>query len=143
MLAVSNDTKVSFKVKHGKETIEIIFRPLTQREKGEIAQYTITNGGEVAVNRTKALTLILKKTILEVKGFTDLDGKEWNVEKDEEGNLTEESVDVLMNCPVYQPISSMGWSLSNQVPSALYDPLTGEEMKHVKIKFLRESKIKK
>lgn len=143
MLVVRNSDRISFKVKHNKDEIELIFRPLTNAEKGELAQFTDIEGGAEMVNRSKALALILKKTILKVKGFRDLDGNEWEPTRDEDGLLTDDSVDVLLNTPVYGRISVIGWNLLNSVPSVLLDPTNGREMKDVKVKFLKESQIKK
>jgi hypothetical protein len=70
--------------------------PLSFEKKQVLSTYTRMNGGVETIDFQKVAVATLKFTIKGVEGLTLADGSDYELEFDPAGDLTDESVDVLL-----------------------------------------------
>lgn len=80
------------------KTGDVVFTiaPLNQLQKTEIVACTETKGGSDMINLTKASALYIKYSVKDMKGVKDFNDKEYELEFDDSGDLTDDCVSELM-----------------------------------------------
>lgn len=80
-----------------------------------------------------AAILALKNCVKTVKGLKNQDGSDYVLEKDENGILTEATINDLLNIPEQTKLSTVAVSLIHGMPQGEFaDPQTGENLEGVK-----------
>ena len=108
-------------------------KPLSYMERVEIMSAMANQSGQVIENAAKATFLTMKNAIREFSGAKMVDGSDYNITFDDNGNISDESIDDLLNI---EANGKLGLALHNflkGVPSKLIDPNTGEELEGVEI----------
>ncbi len=104
------------------DEIEFVVSPLTFPEKSEI----LTKMGKASALKDpqeafKTNFETLRYAIKDVNGFEDEDGKPWRPSFDEDGRLSWESLDVLLNMSVTEPVMNHIASFLQGIPRGLPD----------------------
>ncbi len=112
------------------EEIEVVVEPLTFREKSEILSKmgrasAKGNAEEAFRNNFETLRYAIK----DVTGFTNEDGSPWRPTFDEDGRLDWESLDVLLNMTVTEPVLNHIAGFLQGIPKKLPEGVTLVESK--------------
>lgn len=114
---------------------ELLFKikPLSYMERVEILATANMQEGSVIQNAAKATFLAMKYAIRGFSGAKLSDGTDYKISFDDNGNLSEDSIDDLLNI---QENQVLGFALNNflkGVPAKLINPHTGEELEGVEV----------
>lgn len=114
---------------------ELLFKikPLSYMERVEILSTANMQEGSVIQNAATATFLAMKYAIRGFSGAQLSDGSEYKISFDDNGNLSDESIDDLLNI---QENQVLGLALNNflkGVPSKLINPHTGAELEGVEV----------
>lgn len=107
--------------------------PLSYMDRVSIMACLSNEAGAVIENAAKATFLTMKKAVRELSGATLLDGSAYELSFEENGDLSDESIDDLLNM---ETNSYLGMALSNflkGVPTELVNPNTGKPVEGVEI----------
>ena len=130
MIIYRKDDKVSVKI----DDIEIKISPLTHAQKSELQSHMMkaVNGdmNEAMISVQKSLKFAVK----DIKGVFFMDGndKREYALSFEDGQLTDECIDELLNLPISNKISSVCSALLQGVPDKIVDK-DGKEIEGIKI----------
>lgn len=75
----------------------------------------------------------IKHCISDIKGLVNEDGEVFNLEKDKDGTLTDETVEILTTLPVNQELVSLAYQTSSQTPNEILDK-DKKPIKEIKLK---------
>lgn len=108
-------------------------KPMTYIERVEVMTCLSNVEGTVVENAAKATFLAMKYTIRKLDGAFLVGGEKYKVEIAEDGYISDESIDDLLNI---EQSGNLGKALHNflkGVPAKLIDPRTGKELEGVEI----------
>ncbi len=111
-MAKVRKTKDRLKYKIGDLIVEL--SPLSVNDKNLAASVLGPNGQS---NFMLAAGLAIKMAVKSVKGLENEDGSEYQLQFEENGRLTDESVDDLLNCDVSGPLSTLVGLYMGYVPT--------------------------
>lgn len=117
--------------------VELRLSPLTFDQKAEIQAMAVSGDFKKSLEAAK---LAVKYSVKEVTGLEYTDGSAFEA-KFENGVLTEESVDELMNIPQNDTLSLACLNLIKGVPDTFVSPFDGSKLDGVS--FIKESSGKK
>jgi hypothetical protein len=120
--------KDRFKVSVESLGIAFVLASLTAKQKGDVLACVTTKGGNQLQDRWEMVKLSLKYSVKGLEGFEDGDGEPLKLIFDDGGNLSDESVDVLLNMGAGQAVmiaSSLQFATGG-VPDAIIDAETGK-----------------
>jgi len=108
-------------------------KPLSYMERVEILSTLSMDNGKYIENAAKGTFLCMKYAIRKLTGAKLIDGSDYKLEFDADGNLSDESIDDVLN---FQENEILGLALGNFlkcVPSKLINPNDGEPLEGVEI----------
>ncbi len=106
--------------------------PLTLKQKKEIQSHLYKASVENdLVSAQDASVMSLKYSVKNVKGLYDLNEEEYQLQFDENGNLSDESIDDLLNIEQNTKLAVVWNSLVNGVSHEIIDPMTEKPMKGI------------
>lgn len=108
-------------------------KPLSYMERVDIMSTLSNEGGKVIENAAKATFLTMKYGIKKVSGAKLADGTDYEIGLDADGNISEESIDDLLNLKISANLGLCLHNFLNGVPEEIIDPNTGEVIKGVKL----------
>ncbi len=109
--------------------IEVHLNPLTHHQKNKIQSLLVSGNVDSLM---AGATMAIKCAIKDVKGLTLPDGSEYRLSF-ENGQVTDESLDDLMNLQCQGELSSVCIQLVNGIPDDFINNETGEVLPGVKI----------
>lgn len=110
------------------DDLEVVISPLSFAQKTVIQNSVLEQTAEGA---TKGAALAIKYSVKGIRGIKTMDGKDYEVEFDSDGNLTDECLDDLLNISHSQKIMIMSLNLINGVPKEFVNPETNEKLEGV------------
>lgn len=130
MKIYTNNAKINVTLQVGEDVVTFVLKPLTQGQKLDLMGMY----GESAAEQVNMVVECLRLCLVQVKGLTDENDEEWNVSI-QEGKVTTESLDVIMNIPPLSPICVVAMQLLQGLPSngKVKGP-DGKELKGVTVK---------
>ena len=108
-----------FHLKLGELTF--ILAPLNMEQKRELSSQSKIVDGNIIPDVYMSQWLYLKYGLKGVKGLEDYSGKEYELQKDDSGNLTDDCVSEILMIPQRADLMSAAWQLLNGVPEKLLD----------------------
>lgn len=114
---------------------DLIFgiKPLTYLERVEIMSHLTNASGVVTENAAKATYYTMKFAIRSLEGAKLLDGSDYVLTFDENKNLSDDSLDDLLNIESNDKLGLAIWNFLKGVPAVLIDPNTNEPIEGVEI----------
>lgn len=119
------------KLKIGDLTFSI--RPMSYQDRVSVLSALSNEGGSVIENAALATFKTMKHTIVSVDGAMLLSGDKYKITKDDDGKISDTSIDELLNL---EENNLLGLALNNflrGVPAKIINPNTGEELEGVEI----------
>lgn len=115
---------------------EIVFTiaPLSYQQKQELADCLRIDGGDEIKAVLASQALYIKYALKDVSGIEDYDGNEYKLRFDGDV-LTDDCVSEIMSLEEKANLTSAGWQIINGIRD-LKDPVTGKEMKGVKLEYV-------
>lgn len=104
--------------------------PLTRYQKAIVTKH-ISSGDVESVLEGSALAL--KYSIKSIEGLKNVDGSKYELELDENGLLSDSSLDDLLNAEISDEIQIIAGCMVNKIPSEFIDPDTGEKVKGISL----------
>jgi len=101
--------------------MEVTLRKLKLQEQKELQQHVFAAQGGQLSQIFDAGVFALKHCIMDFKGLVDEDGKEYEIQKDKNGYLTDETVEDLLSLPVSQELISTAFQTATTTPEAILD----------------------
>jgi hypothetical protein len=117
-----------------KETLGFILSPLTAKQKGEVAACMSMKAGEAMQDRWEMVRLALKYSLKCIEGIEDADGNAIVLALGEDGGLTEESMDTVMNIPDMELAYTAALQLAaGATNGTILNPTTGQPFDNVEV----------
>lgn len=107
--------------------------PLSMGQKKEIRDCAKIVNGEVEEDYMLGSFKSIKYAVKGIKGLETLDGEEYAPEFDEDGSLSDNSVEDLLNLEVNGKLMIACMNLLNGIPNVIVNPATGERLEGVEI----------
>jgi hypothetical protein len=123
------------------DTITVTVAPLTFDQKTEL-QTVMLSASKDPMNAVRGARLAVKYAVKKVDGLEDMDGVRYDVELGEDGLLTDDSVDTLLNMQEYPKLIAVCSQLISGIPQGIVDPSTGKAMAGVSMELVRNPKPK-
>jgi hypothetical protein len=120
-----------YRVKIGKD-VTFWIAPLSRRQKLEISSCTKNRGGDMVPDLFEMQCLYLKYGLKKVEGVNYSDGSSFELQF-ENNELTEESLDEVLNIPQKQELMVVAWQFLNGSPDEIVDPVTNKKLKGVSV----------
>lgn len=108
-------------------------KPLTYSERTEIMSCAHMQGGNVIENAAKATFLAMRHAIRDIEGVTNVDGTPYKLSFSEDGALTDDCIDDLLNLHTSDKLGPTLNNFLKGVPAKIVDPFTGEALEGVEI----------
>lgn len=124
------------------DTLSISISPLTFDQKTEL-QTIMMAAAKDPMHAMTGARLAVKYAVKSVSGIEDLDGNDYQVDLEDDGTLTTESVDALFNMEETAKIIAVCSQLIAGVPKVIMDPTTKAPMVGVSIDMPKKSKARK
>lgn len=112
--------------------IDLIIKPLSYKEKINWSNCISSNSGSQTENAISGLALLLKYCLKDIKGFTYSNGEPFVLEFDECGNITEDTIDSLLNLEISTDMTTVMYSLIKGVPTEITNS-SGELIDYIKV----------
>jgi hypothetical protein len=113
--------------------MEFEVSPLKFQQKAEVMGALYSKSGVTIENAALSTFKILKYSLKGIKGLKTIDGSDYALEFDDEGNLQDSCADDLLNIEQSNLLQVALNNFLNGVPEKLIDPQTGEELKEVEL----------
>jgi len=123
--------------------ITIQLSPLTLDQKSDIRGCVHTVSGVERVDEGKIAMLSIMYSIKYISGATNPDGSDYNLSFSDNGNLTKECVEELLNSELQLDLSIVCTTLMHGIPSLFINPLTGKRLEGVEITSGKSKRPKK
>lgn len=107
------------------DDIEVTIGPLSIHQKASVEEVASSAG------LLKATMEAMRYAIKDIKGLKDSEGKEYELEKDDDGYLSETTLDEICNIEQSFKLSSVCLNLINAIPDEFVDPNTGQKLEGV------------
>lgn len=114
------------------DSVTFVFAPLSRFHKKEMNQHTNTVNGETVTDLFETQCLYIKHGLKEIKGITDYDGNDYELEFEGE-SLTDDCVSELLMLPQKEKMMTCAWQFLNEIPDKLVDLSTGKTLKGAKL----------
>lgn len=112
------------------DSITVKISPLTFEQKSEV-QGLILEQNPLSI--VKAARLCIKSSVKEIDGVENEDGSAYQLQFEENGALTDQCVDDLLNIDQDDKLSLVCTSLLNGIPRDFIDPQTGQKIEGISI----------
>lgn len=117
-----------------KETLGFILSPLTAKQKGEVAACLSMRGGDAVQDRWEMVRLALKYSLKAIEGIEDADGNPIQLSLGDDGGLTDESMDTVVNIPDMDLAYTAALQLaSGTTAGQIINPSTGNPFDNVEV----------
>ena len=107
--------------------------PLSFYQKMEVTSQKTIEEGQSVEDIMKMTFMSIKFAVKEVEGFVTVDGSKYELSFDEQGNLTDQCVEELLNSEVSEELMYSALNMVNGVPSVIRNPITGAKIEGVEI----------
>lgn len=115
------------------EDVTVTVRPLTKDEKAEIQQSVIRGRAKGDFKEaTQGIVLALKYAVKGIEGIVDSDDKPYQLQYDENKNLTDDCVSDLLNMQHTNKLTMVCIALANKIPDEFTDE-SGQKIEGVEI----------
>ena len=122
LIVYEADTLVEAKI----GDISFYLKPLTYEEKAKISSLQSMKSGEVDDNQMRATFFAIKYSMRNCKGLIKTDGSEYKFKFDPDGYISNESVDTIINTPLYPEIMLMCSQMVQGIPTVILSPDGGK-----------------
>lgn len=119
------------------DDLEVTIGPLSIHQKAAVEEVSASSG------LLKATMEAMKYAIKDIKGLTAPDGTAYELQRDDEGHLTEDALNDLFNLEQSYRLSSVCLNLINNIPDEFVDLNTGKKLEGVEFIVDKEKKGKK
>lgn len=114
------------------EDVTLKLAPLCYQHKMEIQQYMIEAATGNMQSAMKGAALAIKYSVKDITGVEDYSGNKFELSFEENGSLSEECVDNLLNLSLNNKMIAVCASLLNGLPEEeMKHPVTGEKMEGI------------
>jgi hypothetical protein len=110
--------------------ISFLIAPLSRGQKSEINQCSVINEGNTTTYLFESQALYLKYGLKKIEGAQDFHGKPYRLSFAENGGLTDDCLDEVLNICGKEEIMAVAWQLLEGVPEEITDPV---HVKNVKL----------
>ena len=117
--------RLSDRIRLKVDDIEVVIGPLSIHQKSEVEAVSSASG------LLKATLVAMKYAIKDVKGLVDMNNQPYELKRNEDGSLSDESLDDLFNLEMSFKLSSIALQLINTIPSEFVDINTGKKLEGV------------
>lgn len=129
--------RLSDRIKLKVDDIEVVIGPLSIHQKTEVEAASSASG------LLKAALTSMKYAIKDIKGLVDADGNPYELAKEEDGSLSEDTLNDLFNLPMSYKLSAISLQLLNSIPDEFLDVNTGKKLEGVEFIIDKDQKGKK
>jgi len=112
--------------------VTLIVKPLSYKDNNDWLGCITSQGGTQLENALKGLSILMRATIKEIDGVVFTDGEKFSLVFDENGQLSEDSVDTLLNMEIFGDIRDLMIALTRGIPKDMRDN-AGNILEHIKI----------
>lgn len=133
--------RIKVRIGKGEDAIVLVVSPLTQHEKAQTS--ALISKGSESKNTTDIMNgvmLAIKYAVKGIENVVNSDGSPYELKFTDEGILSDESLEDIMNLPQAAMVTYISSNLVNGVPSKFLDA-NGKELPEVEI--LRKTPKKK
>jgi len=102
-------------------------------EKASISKFVVNSEGQQTEDVMKSVFEMVKFCVKDVKGVTYSDGTKMVLQFEENGHMTEESIDELLTLSISADLTTSLFAFLAGIPDKIVNAATGEELRHVKI----------
>jgi hypothetical protein len=117
--------RMSDRIKLKVDDLEVTIGPLSIHQKASVEEIASS------ASLIKASLEAMKYAIKDIKGLEDKDGKEYKIERDEEGYLTEDALNDIFNLENSYKLVAISLNLVNSIPDEFIDVNTGKPIEGV------------
>ena len=129
--------RLSDRIKLKVDDLEVTIGPLSIHQKAAV------EGVASSSSLIKASIEAMKYAIKDIKGLTDKDGKPYSLQRDEAGDLTEDTLNDLFNLENSYKLVAISLNLVNSIPDEFIDVNTGKPLEGVEFVVDGDKKGKK
>jgi hypothetical protein len=122
------------KVKIGE--VAFYLAPYTQEQKQEINSLTKVESGTEVIDAIGRIKLALKYCVKGVEGIETVDGEEYQLSFDDNGDLTDETIDEIYTIEINNELVSAAIQLSHSIPEEIIDPLTAKPFENISVEYV-------
>lgn len=115
------------------DELEFKLAPLSFDQKRDISSTTKIVNGKAVEDHIAGTQKAIKYSVKEVKGLETMDGSEYELSFDDNGNLDDVCVGELLNIPMNSKLMLVCNSLLAGIPDELTNPITGEKIAGVEL----------
>lgn len=119
------------------DDIEVVIGPLSIHQKAAIEEVSASSG------LLKATMEAMRYAIKDVNGLKTADGSNYQLQRDDEGYISEESLNDLFNIEQSYRLSTVCLNLINNIPDEFVDLNTGKKLEGVEFVVDKDAKGKK
>ena len=116
------------------DDLEIVIGPLSIHQKASVEEVNASSG------LIKASIEAMKYAIKDIKGLQDSEGNDYELQREEDGSLAEETLNDLFNLENSYKLIAISLNLLNNVPDEFIDVNTGRPLEGVE--FIVDKKAK-
>ena len=113
--------------------MEVTLKKLDLERQKELNEYVFRAQSGVVSEIFDAGVYALRHCIKDFKGLVDEEGNPYELKKDAQGVLTDETIEDLMSLPVSQQLISTAFQTASTTPEAILDE-KGEPIKEIELK---------
>jgi len=129
--------RLSDRIKLNVDDLEVTIGPLSIHQKACVEEVAASS------SLIKASIEAMKYAIKDIKGLSDKDGNEYELQRDENGDLSEETLNDLFNLENSYKLVAISLNLVNSIPDEFIDVNTGQPLEGVEFVIEGEKKGKK
>lgn len=132
--------RTSDRINYKIDDIEITIRPLSYGEKMSLNQDMVKAAQGDLTKAMDTVVSSVKLALKDVRGLKNIDGSDYTLQFDESGNVSQESIDDLLNLPHSNKLTAVCSALLNSVPTQILDPNTGLPIEGIEMVVQKKSK---
>lgn len=129
--------RLTDRIKLKVDDIEVTIGPLSIHQKTEVEAASSASG------LLKAALTAMKYAIKDISGLEDADGNKYELAREEDGSLSEETLNDLFNLSSSYKLSAISLQLLNSIPDEFMDINTGKKLDGVEFIVDKDQKGKK
>lgn len=126
-----------FEIKMGEISVEV--SPLSGKEKVELAGFSSWKEGKIHVDKPRQEHFVIKHTVKNITGVTDIQGKPYELTFDKDA-LTDECADEVLSFLASTWFTYATLQLANSGPGKVINPVTNEPLEGVEIILKEDAK---
>lgn len=134
MRVFTKNDRVRVELAHAGGVVAFLLKPLSVGEKAEVMESVRLSKGEALQSGYDMARKAIKFSLVAVEGFTNSSGGEYQVTKDADGKVSDDSISDLLNMPLSAAtLIRASTAMIQGIPSELIDTDTGKPLENVKV----------